>query len=250
MNLITRAGGAPLDSDPELSPNAPPCPEWQTLDCDIAARMYRNDMQLLFNFGIAQASAAILQSIRDFEDRDKKKKDAGEARSTDMAAAMILQPVSVELHNVLTLAIQGHFEKPFRRWLQGSARDNPAAGITEEDIVKAVWNDPVRPGRDLGMIMAKLRGIHLKDTPEGPWLLELALIGNVVRHGDGPSARQALKLYPHLFLPVPELEGRPQRPEDWDIPGRLQVSDHRLAMYGAAAWGFWNRVQYAFTGEE
>ena len=149
----------------------------------------------------------------------------------------------------MALSVQGNFEKGFRRWLRNSLLFVDQNEISDEDVVKAQWNNPLLPRRDLGAIMARIRGVHLAETVEGPLLLELALIGNVVRHGDGPSARMAYELYPNLFDPVAVFSEGPAHEEDEELPERLRVTEERLGLYAQAAFQFWHRVQLAYTGE-
>ena len=218
------------------------------MDSDVAARMYRNDARLLWNHGIAGAIERMTSS-RDSAATRAQTAKTREARVIGLASHSILAPVEQELCNTMALAIQGNFEKGFRRWLRNSRNLVPNAAVTDEDIVKATWGSPVQPKRDLGLIMAALRRVQLEQTPEGSTLVELALIGNVVRHGDGPSARRALRLYPQLFDPVGELNGEPALGADEEIPERLRISVARLHDYTFAVQRFWHRVQYAYTGQ-
>jgi len=233
---------------PDGSFDAPFSSDWRTLDSDVAARMYRNDMQLLVNFGVGGAvrsikgtrSKASWRGVRALTQQD---------RVIGLAMDNILQPIEQEIHNVMALSIQGHFEKAYRRWLRNSLSSIDQVEILDEDVVKALWSNSSSPRRDLGELMARIRGIHLRDTVEGPLLLELALIGNVVRHGDGPSARAAHEMYPDMFDPVVEIDGQPAHDADEELPERLRVTEEKLSRYGQAAFQFWHRVQFAYTGE-
>jgi hypothetical protein len=227
--------------------DAPPSSNWLPLDSDFAARMYRNDVQLLFNFGAGGAVRGIKSTMANFE--NGRSRGDVLSRASSGAAHVILQPIEQEIYNVLALALQGHFEKAYRRWLRNSLQFVGQDLITDDDIVKAQWSAPASPKRDLGAITAALRGIDLKNTPEGPLLLELALVGNVVRHGDGPSARKAYQQYPVLFDPVTDYGDGPIHAEDEELPERLRVTEERLALYAQAAFCFWHRVQFAYTGE-
>lgn len=235
-------------SPPDGSFDAPLCTGWQTLGSDLAARMYRNDMQLTFNFGAGSAIRGIKGTMSSFEQQSLKARNRMK-KATGGAAHLILQPIEQELYNLLTLAVQGHFEKAFRRWLRNSLQFVEKSTITDDDIVKAQWSNPGTPRRDLGAIMAVLRGVHLGEVEEGPLLLELALVGNVVRHGDGPSARQAFDRYPFLFAPVPIFDDGPAHEADEELPERLQINEERLGLYAQAVFQFWHRVQLAFTGD-
>lgn len=218
------------------------------MESDIAARMYRNDMQLLFNFGAGGAIRGIKGTIASFARQGataSRKRD----RVAGLAAENILGPIQQEVLNVMALSVQGNFEKGFRRWLRNSLLFADQNEISDDDVVKAQWSNPGQPRRDLGAIMSRIRGVHLKDTIEGPLLLELALIGNVVRHGDGPSARAAYEHYPDLFDAVVEFDDGPAHEQDEELPERLRVTEERLALYGQAAFQFWHRIQMAYTGE-
>lgn len=233
---------------PDGSFDAPLTEGWRTLESDVAARMYRNDMQLLMNFGAGGAIRSIKGTIASFKDQGVRSKGRDD-RVIGLAAQTILAPIEQEIFNVLALAVQGHFEKGFRRWLRNSLLFVDQTEITDTDVVKALWSNPVCPSRDLGCIMARVRGVHLMDTVEGPLLLELALIGNVVRHGDGPSARRAYELYPYLFDPPAMFDNKPAHEDDEELPERLRVTEDRLGLYAQAAFQFWHRVQLSYTGE-
>lgn len=233
---------------PDGSFDSPPFAGWLSLDSDLAARMYRNDLQLMFNFGAGSAIRGIKGTMSRFDQRRSKSSNEMK-RIVGGAAHLILQPIEQEIYNLLTLAVQGHFEKSFRRWLRNSLNFVDDCSIVDDDIIKAQWSNPSLHRRDLGAIMYAIRGIHLRDVVEGPLLLELALIGNVVRHGDGPSARQAIELYPMLFDPVVQLEDGPAHSVDEELPERLHVTEDRLALYAQAVFQFWHRIQFAYTGE-
>lgn len=232
---------------PDGTFDAPLCDDWRILDSDMAARMYRNDMQLFFNFGAGSAVRGIKGTMMRFQQRSTSPKK--ERRVNAGAAHLILQPIEQEIYNLMTLAVQGHFEKGFRRWLRNSLQSVETSEVTDDDIIKAQWSNPSAPRRDLGAIMANLRGVHLSDVVEGPLLLELALVANVVRHGDGPSARQAFERYPDLFDEAPGSEEDGLGNGDSELPERLRVTEERLALYAQAGFQFWHRVQFAYTGE-
>lgn len=254
MSIFTRLGFGRRQAtaigidQPDGSFDAPLAEGWRTLDSDMAARMYRNDVQLLFNFGAGSAIRGIKDTIARFAHRGATA-PRKITRATGLAAQSILAPIERELLNVLALSVQGNFEKGFRRWLRNSLQFVDEVEISDDDVVKALWSNPLAPRRDLGAIMARVRGVHLADTVEGPLLLELALIGNVVRHGDGPSARLAYERYPEMFDPVVTFDDGPAHAGDEELPERLRVTEERLALYAQAAFQFWHRVQMAYVGE-
>lgn len=233
---------------PDGTFDAPLVEGWQTLGSDLAARMYRNDMQLLFDFGAGSAIRGFKSSIQNFAHQGATARRQID-RVTGIAGESILRPIGQELLNLLALSIQGNFEKGFRRWLRNSLMFVEGVEITDDDVVKAQWSNPTQARRDLGAIMARVRGVHLTDTVEGPLLLELALIGNVVRHGDGSSARQAYQRYPYMFEPLPTDDGASAYGEHDELPERLLVTEERLAVYAQAAYQFWHRIQLAYTGD-
>lgn len=231
---------------PDGSFDAPFVENWIVLGSDVAARMYRNDMQLLFDHGVGGALRGIKGTIEGAAWREKTAKTSDE-RVRAMAMQSILEPIKQELVNVLTLSVQGHFEKAFRRWLRSSLPFSGAEGITDDNIIKAQWSHPTRLNRDLSRIMGRVRGVELSATTEGALLIELALVGNVVRHGDGVSARAAFEAHPELF-PTIQLEGFPP-PDNEFLAERLLIPEERLALYAQAAYQFWHRVQFAYVGE-
>jgi hypothetical protein len=205
-------------------------------------------MQLFFNFGAGSAIRGIKRTMSRFELQSSNARRKMK-RATSGAAHLILQPIEQEIYNLLTLAVQGHFEKGFRRWLRNSLQFVEHVRITDDDIIKAQWSNPGSRKLDLGEIMGALRGVHLAEVNEGQLLLELALVANVVRHGDGPSARQAYERFPFLFDDVAVSDDGPAHDDDNELPERLRVSEERLALYAQAAFQFWHRVQFAYTGE-
>ena len=62
-------------------------------------------------------------------------------------------------------------------------------------------------------------------------------MGNVVRHGDGPSAVRLSALKPDIWLNPPQLGADLD-----DTANELRISDELLQAYGESISGFWLAV--------
>ena len=134
-----------------------------------------------------------------------------------------------QLNNQLALVIQAIWETQFRRWLRACALE--AHGNDREGA-----NIKRLPIDRLDQHLLDLRGVRLKDVPGGAVLKELVLVGNVVRHGDGPSAAQLVATAQDIWTAAPTIGDGTLSEENAD---KLVLSDARLKRYADAVQQFW-----------
>lgn len=72
--------------------------------------------------------------------------------------------------------------------------------------------------------------------PGGAVLRELILVGNVVRHGDGPSAAQLVEIAEDIWATAPTIGDGTLSEENAD---KLVLTDARLKRYADAVQQFW-----------
>lgn len=169
-------------------------------------------------------------------------------RHDDPAAVFGIGPAR-ELHRATLmgycLALQSLWEKQLRAYLEGCARDlksDPQVGTT---IEKATW-------KQLDSIFEKLRGVPLTAFEEHTRLNLLQLLGNVCRHGSGPSLHRLAIEHPELWAheEKPELAiPPPLRPpvEPARTVAGLQISRALLTSLAAAVDGFWRETEYIYN---
>lgn len=109
-----------------------------------------------------------------------------------------MQDVLRETKLAFCLSIQSIWERQFRSYLCGCARElRPESGLAEQ-VEKANWEK-------LCALFQELRGIRLSEFPSYKELETLHLLGNACRHGDGPSAIQLLERAPELWPTFPPM---------------------------------------------
>jgi hypothetical protein len=92
-----------------------------------------------------------------------------------------------------------------------------------------------------------LRGIRLDAFPSFAELEALHLLGNVCRHGDGPSAVELAKRYPELWRIYPPMPFDDQPPDPGPPPVALmEVPVERLRAFVAAIAIFWDDADYIY----
>lgn len=169
-------------------------------------------------------------------------------RHDDAAAVFGIGPAR-ELHRATLvgycLALQALWEKQLRSYLEGCARDLKSAPEVAATIEKATW-------KQLDSIFEKLRGVRLTAFEEYARLNLLQLLGNVCRHGGGPSLNRLAVEHPELWaheeereLTIPPPPG-PQ-PEPTRTVAGLQISIALLTSLAAAVDAFWSEVEYIYN---
>ena len=104
------------------------------------------------------------------------------------------------------------------------------------------------PFDKLEKALRKLRNVDFSEIPEGQDLLELVLVGNVARHGDGPSVIRLKEFRPHPWRN--EAFARPDPDfiylEEDEVTDFLIVSPEDIQRYATAAIMFWQRVNGSY----
>jgi len=139
------------------------------------------------------------------------------------------------------LAIQSIWERQFRAYVKGVARDLRPDLDLERKLEKADWNSLTGQFR-------RLRGIRLEAFPSFPALDTLQHLGNACRHGDGDSARILAARCPDLwktYPPLPDAFGGPV-----DVPRTVALIDlpvARLHEFVEAIARFWRDASYIYN---
>jgi hypothetical protein len=167
-------------------------------------------------------------------------------RMDDPVAVFGIAPAEGLLRATLTgycLSIQAMWEKQIRLYLDRCAQDLEAGPATVGRIPRADWTM-------LDSLFNQLRGVPLTAFEEYPILNKLQLLGNVCRHGGGPSLRRLIAQHPELWprepnsqfsLPLPPAPAPLVRTTE-----NLLVSLDLLQSFAAAIDSFWRETEYIY----
>lgn len=169
-------------------------------------------------------------------------------RQDDPAAMFGIEPARVLYRATLMgycLALQSLWEKQLRTYLKGCATDMKSDPKLSPRIETAQW-------KDLDAIFEKLRGVPLKAFEEYGRLDLLHLLGNVCRHGDGPSLNRLAHAHPELWHQAPPIVVLPPTPGGSPVKTMrsaegMQISLALLASLAAAVDSFWNETEYIYN---
>jgi hypothetical protein len=184
------------------------------MEADLAIGSFVLEFGYFEEFVLAHAASAIAERLVSHE----------EVGSHNLRVGLALG----QLNKQLALAIQAIWETHFRRWLLACAQERYGDGRYDAEIKRATLED-------LDQRLKDIRGAGLDDFPSGKRLKELTLVGNVVRHGDGPSAGKLLNTAPEIWMSDPA-ESDLSIDECAD---RLVIDDVRLKLYADAVSSFW-----------
>jgi hypothetical protein len=157
----------------------------------------------------------------------------GEAPSIDefllRAQAQTDNYVANEGAKAYTLALAGLFERQLRIWAR-SRRASPLRGT--------VWNERFRA---LVVDCAREADINLADKCLGHVLIEMFLVANVFRHGDGPSVAELRSHSPKLweYERSRYVDLLPPNPDDSE---KLLLQPADVVRYATACVRFWGRA--------
>lgn len=148
----------------------------------------------------------------------------------DRAAAQVDNYTANEAAKAYALTIAAVFERQLSAWSQAIV----ASGATAS---------PCRAARYEALLelCADHAGVDLAALGLGPDLVELLLVGNVVRHGEGPSCERLRAVAPQLWAYEPSayvdiVAGPPLFSE------LVRIREQDLARYVRAAARFWGHA--------
>lgn len=98
----------------------------------------------------------------------------------------------------LCLGIQSLWEQQLRDYLCNCGIQVRHKGKTVDIIRNAHWGSSGKLP-SLNQLFSEIRGLPIEDFQSYPRLDKLQLLGNVCRHGDGPSATKLQARYPELW---------------------------------------------------
>ncbi|MEI4507391.1 hypothetical protein WBQ88_16895 [Sphingopyxis sp. CCNWLW253] len=192
---------------------------WEAMQADLEANRYSLEFAYFHEFILNHASNAIAEKLISEE--------AFGSHNLRVLLALSM------LNNHLALAIQSLWESGFRRWLRQCAAEKNG----NDNLAVAIKRSPLET---LDTHLQAIRGVRLDDIPGGSVMKEAALVGNVVRHGDGPSAVKLFELAPSLWRNLPtDLSG----PAVVECADELSIGDERLQEYADAVSLFWTAIQ-------
>jgi hypothetical protein len=142
------------------------------------------------------------------------------------------QTLRSETMKAFALAIQSLWERQLRSYLEGCANELQLAEAVLKEVRANQWERVERA-------FHSVRGLALSAFPSYPLLAALHLLGNVCRHGNGPSVARLHTLRSDLWgnLDVVTINGTTlSRPPSAEL---LDVELHHLRSFAAAIGEFW-----------
>lgn len=137
------------------------------------------------------------------------------------------------------LAIQSFWERQIREYLIGCAGElRPKQGL-EDKVKKATWEK-------LEGLFFDLRGISLKEFPSYETLFTLHLLGNVSRHGEGPSVEKLWRRRPDFWPRDRFAMPGQQKPTGPPSVGQMNISPVELRSFINAIISFWDDAEYIY----
>ncbi len=157
----------------------------------------------------------------------------GEARSMDeflhRAAAQVDNYTANEAAKAFTLTLAGLFERQLRIW-------GRSLGVT-----MAQYRPGREPLRGYLVLCAEAGDIDLEDGPIGYNLIEMFLVANVFRHGDGTSVDDLRVHAPSRWIHDPN-RYVDLLPPNGEQSEQLLVQPSDVVRYAGACARFWGRA--------
>jgi hypothetical protein len=152
-----------------------------------------------------------------------------------------MQEVLRETKLAFCLSVQSIWERQFRSYLRGCARDLQPGRNLAEQVEKANWEN-------LCALFQELRGIRLSEFPSYRELETLHLLGNACRHGDGTSAIQLLERAPELWPTFPPMPPEFQtHPRSLPSVAMIDIPVARINSLVDAVVNFWLDTEYIYN---
>jgi hypothetical protein len=181
---------------------------------DFLPRIFQADVARLYE-------KAMLPTLQAFEPENQEPfpENAGQ-RSLDWLKVHMSNEVAFEMRKAFALTLAASFERQLRSWAK-KRLTKPA-----EDVEKAHFEpllQEIIEQQDIAVQFDTLR-----ET-----LVELHLLANAIRHGDGPSATKLAVGAPDLWT------GRAPSPTVTSTSVDIRVHDHHLQKYIRTLIRFW-----------
>lgn len=196
---------------------------WTNCFADVHTAFHGRTVNAYLSDVVEPALAAINAQIAEF------------AQSREGLAAFAqadAEALRAETLKAFALAIQSLWERQLRSYLEGCAEELKASENVAEDVKASQWARVERA-------FEAVRGIPLAEFPSYPLLTVLHLLGNVCRHGNGPSVARLHALRSDLFgdLVLTKIDGtREALPPSAD---QVEIELHHLQAFADAIAGFW-----------
>lgn len=144
-----------------------------------------------------------------------------------------------ETLKAFALALQSLWERQLRDYVSGCAAELKLGEAVLADARASQWQRVERA-------FLAARGIELSAFPSHRTLAELHLLGNVCRHGDGPSVAKLHALRPDLWpvLSIALVDLTPEPPAA--VAGLIQLTPDHLREFGSAIMRFWSDASYIY----
>lgn len=210
---------------------APPAglPRWQPITYDAYSSALAEQAQVFFDLAVKPPCMSVAKELR------------ATSRGPDRASMdrwEHLHDTQLELHRSLALALGGMWERHFQRHLESSLVILVSSAEAER-VEKADW-------KKMCHLFEKARGFPLTALPCYKRLELLHRVSTVVRHGNGPRARELRKAHPGLFSHEPvrdwfsyfAIGGEP----DYSVH-RLDISFDQLTDFKDAIVDFWETIR-------
>lgn len=208
---------------------------WQNLQADIYLGLHANSIRMYLDSVVTPAMNAI--DAR----HDEVSRSDEPAAGFELSDLEDLRNSSVE---AFALAIQSIWERQFREFLKGCARELGRDDVFFKSLATTDWTKLVNHFNDL-------RGLPMGAFDSFEDLELLQLLGNACRHGDGKSARMLYDRWPELWPMWP-----PELPEVWGGPAlnvpayppfaQISVPGALLDRLGNAVIWFWEDHNYIY----
>lgn len=178
-----------------------------------------------------------------------------QASEDDLAAFELVdfEPMYQDTVQGFLLAVQAMWERALRGMLVGRAKKLGMDAKYVSGIRRAVWSHEKAPS--LHDYFQELMGISIRSFDAHPDLEVLQLIGNVLRHGDGPSAEKlhdrCPRLWPNWVPPEAHIETEPfnitvpaddtpRHPSMGEMTTPAEVLEHLIQV----VFWFWSDIEY------
>jgi len=142
------------------------------------------------------------------------------------------------------LSIQALWERQIREYLVGCAQELKPESDLSKKAIKGNW-------KDIDDIFNDLRGLSLAEFESYKKLDLLWQLGNVCRHGDGPSARSLWESHPELW--PKKSSSSPFWPKELNLsketppPAKeIAITKNLLSSFVNAIKLFWSETEYIY----